>query len=301
MALFKISDSKGKAESLNPRDADLLERDVHELISRNIEIFFPGLAFIANKQYLEGKQLDTLAFHRDDKVPVIIEYKLDKDRHVLSQAAGYRQKLKRCGGDLVNLFRDKLGESFPEQMAFDQTEIYIVAKHFSRDQQDEIAEIAAPTPRLFSYIWYQQGIFSLEEITPNPSLSGTTKRERRDRGLTVDSYNIEQFGMDRTVRAIYQKLDDGIRSLDHRVKEGTVRKNFVGYRATGPYFCTIKPKQKFVNIQVRISGNFPEFRTIAATKIPDEQGTMTHKFKVERDDQIDDALSAVRIALENSL
>lgn len=81
MPLFRVKNRK--ATRIQPQDQRIRETVVHHLIETNLGRFFEDLIFVAGKPRIGGKEFDTLALNRVTKVPVIVEYKREKDRGVV--------------------------------------------------------------------------------------------------------------------------------------------------------------------------------------------------------------------------
>jgi hypothetical protein len=80
---------------------------------------------------------------------------------------------------------------------------------------------------------------------------------------------------------------------------GKINKYFVGYGATGAYFCNIAPGVKFLRIAVKCVRIPPKPRGLKIQKLPD-YGSMTHVFNVFSPTHVKPALRIIKTALEDS-
>ncbi len=297
MPLFRI---KGrKVVRISPQEHRIKEDSIHRTIEDNLSKFFGDLTFVARKPRLGGKEFDTLALNKATNAPVIVEYKREKDRGVIEQVDLYYVKLKNNRSDVMILLQkqdviEDLGE-----VDFENPQILVVAKEFTHEQR-EILTLKSGYLRLFRYQLYDDGLISLEEVEPLGPPAQVLAKTRDGHGVTLGPYGIEHFGMRPEVLKLYQRLDEGITSLDSRVKPGKINKFFVGYGATGSYFCNLKPKVHFVKVEVKCLRKPPRPRALKIRKTPDYR-TMTHLFDVSSGGQIGSALRVIKTALEDSM
>lgn len=143
-------------------------------------------------------------------------------------------------------------------------------------------------------------MLGLEEVEPLGLVPRGFAKGRASYGSAAASHTIEHFGMKPDVAALYELLDKGIVSLDSRVKPGKVNIYFIGYGATGSYFCNVKPKVNFIRVEVKCLRKPSPSKSLKVRKLPDYR-TMTHTFSIAQRGQIEPALRIIKNALEDSL
>jgi predicted transport protein len=103
-------------------------------------------------------------------------------------------------------------------------------------------------------------------------------------------------------RELYDRVDKAIAELDSRIQPAKINKEFIGYRTTGNYFCTVKPTAKALNIQVKCKGGSPQPSGLEVMELPrDRWGPMTHTFKISEKRQVEPALQVISLALKDSV
>lgn len=299
MPLFRIE--KDVASRVEPDNAKIREEKVHLIIERNLEEFF-GLKFVCHKPHIDGKEIDTLALDRSMKVPVIIEYKREKDRHVMEQVAGYCAKLRKNKLAAMQIVKENLGAVDLANIDWDNPQVIIVAKEFTPDQVEEFSSLRE-VPRLFTFQFLADGMFSLEPVVGQETRTGITRRRsHRNAAPKSGPWDLEHFRMQPRIRALYDLLDKGIVSLDTRVKAAKVNKEFIGYGATGYYFCSIQPSAKGLNVFTKCRREPPLVTGLELKRLgPHRWGPMTHTFKITDESQVKPALRIIKSALEDSL
>ena len=298
--LFKLQEKI--AARILPDDTPIREEVIHGLIEENLSEFFEDLTFVCTKLRVDGKEIDTLAFDRSSRTPVIIEYKRGKDRLLVGQIAEYCAKVKHSRETVRQKLRDKQITEDDGEIDYDNPQVYVVAKDFTRDQVQGFGQLRVH-PHLFRFQFYSQGIVSLEEISQD---EGNQPKPRHGVSATVPAaggpYNLDHFHMKAVTRQTYDLLDKRISELDSRVKPAKINKQFIGFRATGRYFCTIKPTAKVLHVYVKCKGSPAQATGLKVKKLPaDRWEPMTHTFDISVERQVQPALRIIRGALEDSI
>ena len=127
MPLFRLM--KKKAKGIKSLGTIEPEKRLHGLIERNLGVFFPNMVLIKHKPDYEGKEFDTLAFDKDTDSPVILEYKVSKNRAVGDQADSYLAILLKN----KELCRYQIKDVLPKvkKVDFAMSRIIIIANDFS--------------------------------------------------------------------------------------------------------------------------------------------------------------------------
>lgn len=298
MPLFRV---KARAVlRIAPDETRIREDKIHQLIETNLSTFFDDLVLVARKPRIGGKEFDTLALNTAINTPVIIEYKRGKDRGVVEQVDLYYVKLKNNKPDVMMLFhRQEAVEDFGE-IDFDDPQIIIVAREFTPEQRELLA-MKRQYLRLFRYQLYREDVLSLEEVEPLGTASAVVAISGAGRRSSAQ-YHVDHFGMRGEVRRLYEQLDKGITSLDSRVKPGKVNKYFIGYGATGSYFCSVKPRVNSIRVEVKCRRRPRTPNGLKVRPVPEYQHTpMTHVFEMTSDGQLRSALRVIKGALEDSM
>jgi hypothetical protein len=289
--LFQLR--KGDVVRIEPDDRQVREEKIQSLIEGHLKEFL-DLEFVCRWPHIDGKEIDTLAFLPAMRVPVIVEYKRGIDRQVVDQITGYWAKVKAEKWTVMEALRKVgiTGDDAP--IDFDSPQVVIVAKDFTFGQTSA-REAGLKFLRLFRYQLYADNIVSLEEVSPEEG--------GRVRGTTPSRHDLDHFGMRPETRELYDELDKGITELDSRVKPANINKGFIGYGATGRYFCTVKPIAKELNLYVKYSTSRPaRAARLKLKKLPpDRWRPMTHTFKISHKGQLKPALQIISGAFRDSI
>ena len=213
----------------------------------------------------------------------------------------YYVKLRNNKADVMVLFGKHGAVQDLEDIDFDHPQIIVVAKEFTPEQK-ELLGLMSVYLRLWRYQVYSDGVLSLEEVQPLGSPVSPGGRVRPAPRSLGEGWDVEHFGMKPAIRKLYDLLDSEITSLDSRVKPGKVNKWFVGYGATGYYFCTVKPRVNSILIDVKLGRRVSATKGLIIRKLPStKRTTMTHRFQIATDSELRPALRVVLQAFEDSL
>lgn len=295
MPLFRMN-ARGVLR-IAPDETRIREDKIHQLIETNLSTLFDDLVLVARKPRIGGKEFDTLALNTATNTPVVIEYKRGKDRGVVEQVDLYYVKLRHNKPDVMMLFQRQEAVEDLGEIDFDDPQIIIVAREFTPEQRELLA-MKRQYLRLFRYQLYREGVLSLEEVEPLGPLSEVAASVRRP----SSQYGVDHFGMRADIRKLHEQLDKGITSLDSRVKPGKINKYFIGYGATGSYFCSVKPRVNSIRVEVKCRRKPRRANGLKVRPIPDYQHTpMTHVFDLTSERQLRSGLKAIKGALEDSM
>ena len=111
------------------------EKQIQNLVERNIGALFPGLKFLKaeDQDMTEGERRpDTIAFDTNLDTFVVIEYKNKRDRGVVLQAKTYLEDMRMNKGDLVLAYNEHPDYDQRTKNSFDWSSMYaiIIATEF---------------------------------------------------------------------------------------------------------------------------------------------------------------------------
>lgn len=107
---------------------------LHRFTQRNLQKFF-NLEFIASEKRFGEGIVDNLAFDKENKTLVIIEYKNKYNSNVLKQAEDYLEKINQIAEGKIIKHYDEYGNDIePEEFEFDNIRVMIIGPKFTKCQ-----------------------------------------------------------------------------------------------------------------------------------------------------------------------
>lgn len=135
MPLFKISDKKLELISESPFK---LERDLQNIVENNLELIF-GLKFVNREFIINNLRIDTLAYDKESKSFVIIEYKRDRNFSVIDQGMTYLGLMLNNKADIILEYNENCNSSLKrEDVDWTQTKVIFVSPNFTTYQLGSI-------------------------------------------------------------------------------------------------------------------------------------------------------------------
>ena len=140
------------------------ERDLQRLIEKNLlEVL--EMHFLATEYPTTKGRIDTLAVDFNG-FPVIIEYKLDENESIITQALSYLHWLKEQKVEFFEmLVIKKLGKEVAGKLKIDwkNPRIICIAKNYNKFDIDAVEMISIQL-ELFKYHYHENGILSIEPV-----------------------------------------------------------------------------------------------------------------------------------------
>ncbi len=135
MPLFQHNNSKLAVIQETPFK---LENDLQRLTEDNLEAIF-GLEFVKAGFPVEGLEIDTLAFDKENNAFVIIEYKRDGSFSIVDQGLSYLSRMFKYKADFILGYNEEKKANLKrENVDWSQARVLFLARSFTKHQQNAI-------------------------------------------------------------------------------------------------------------------------------------------------------------------
>ena len=135
MKLFSIENNKVKSLSTNPFE---FEKDIQKLVEQNLEELF-HLQFVKSEFSIKNFRIDTLAFNKETKTFVIIEYKKERNFSVIDQGYTYMSLMFNNKSDFILEYNESCAASLKrEDVDWSQARVLFVSPYFTDYQKHSI-------------------------------------------------------------------------------------------------------------------------------------------------------------------
>ncbi len=169
LRLFTLNGAS--VEEAHPK-AYKLEKDVQSLFEANLEALL-GVRLVASEFVAgAGNRIDTLGLD-ENNFPVVIEYKLDKNRTVINQGVAYLGWIKNHQAEFWKAVFNKLGNEVADSVDFSSVRLVCIAADFTRDDLG-MYELMPNMIDLVRYRRFGDGHLLLERITSSAKEAGVT-------------------------------------------------------------------------------------------------------------------------------
>lgn len=218
MPLFEINE-KGKLAFI--RDDDFkLEKDIQRLTEDNLNLIF-GLDFVRSEFIINQFRIDTLAYDKDQKTFVIVEYKRDKNFSVIDQGYAYLSLMLNNKADFILEYNENLAHTLKrDDVDWSQSKIIFISPSFTSYQREAINFKDLPIELWEVKRYNNKSVNFIQIQTPGAKASVKTI-SRQDDTIEKVSQEIKVYteeehlerGSDE-IKELYERLKTGILNLE---------------------------------------------------------------------------------------
>ena len=233
MALFNISG--GKLDQIKEFPFKL-ERELQELTEQNLAEVF-GLHFVRSEFTINNFRVDTLAFDKDAKSFVIIEYKRNENFSVIDQGFAYLSLMFDNKAEFILEYNERCKGALKRgDVDWTQSRVIFVSPNFTTYQKEAINFKDLPI-ELWEVKRYGNKTISYNQIRKSRAQESVKTISRQDETIEKITKEIkvyaEQDHLDNTTdefKELYEKVKNAILNLgDMEVKP---KKLYIAFVAT---------------------------------------------------------------------
>ena len=272
-----------------------LEKELQNLIENNLEEIF-SCKFVASEfstGSVHNGRIDTIAISEDNN-PVIIEYKKVESSSLLTQSLYYLSWLKDHHGDFQMAVNKSLGETKVDWSAI---RVICIAPDYKKYDLHAAEMMNAPI-ELWKYKNYENGIFSLEEIsskivtpTPGPIVKNV------DPPVWTYERHFNKLGTP-ILKELLEEIREYTFGLDESVEEAP-KKLYIAYKVAKNFMCIETFKKRMLLYLKFTSEDIEKYKTVGrdVTNIG-HFGTGNFEFAINGREDMELAKELIRVSFE---
>jgi predicted transport protein len=248
------------------------EKELQTITEKNLESVF-GLEFVATEYNVQGLFIDTLAFDRENKTFVIIEYKRGGSFSVVDQGFSYLSLMLNNKADFILAYNEAKGESLRrEDIDWSQARIFFIARSFTNHQRNAINFKNMPF-ELWEVVRYDNALLLYQQIQISDSAESLQQMKHIDNKTEQVSKEIKKyteedlFGSSGVNHDLYTVLKEEIFQMYPDITANP-KKMYVGYR-------TSDNRRNIFNMQKTRSGILVHFMRSKPEDFDDPQSKLT--------------------------
>lgn len=301
MPYFKIHDNK-----LKPiKEVQFkLEKDIQKLTEANIEEIF-GYELISSEFTIDNFRLDTVAFNKETKSFIIIEYKNNKNYSVVDQGYAYLSKMFNNKADFVLEYNEKHKEPLRKSdIDWSQSKVLFISPFFTTYQKEAINNRGLPI-ELQEITRYNNDTINYSKIQTSSSdntITNLIQKNNKDVDIVsreikvyTEEYHLEK-GSD-TTKELYETFKDAILNLDEF--EIVPRKNYIAFvKSRNIIEISIQRKQLLLFINLSKGQLKDPLKLCRDVSDVGKHGNGDYEIKVKDDEHLDYIMSLVKQALK---
>ena len=283
-----------------------LERDLQGLTEGNLGKVF-NLEFVCSEFSLNNLRIDTLAFDRETKSFVIIEYKRDKHSQVIDQGFAYLALMVNNKAEFILQYIEKMKENLRrEDVDWQQSRVIFVSHSFTTHQRKAIEFKDLPI-ELWEARRFGKDLILFSEIKPSNARESirTITKDKVINSVSsqVKKYTVEDHFKDGWEKSleIYQSLKDRILAMDERIEESP-KKIYIGFKIGNKVVCGVHVQKSKIVLWLGKTEpkdlKDPEKRVTYRKKSYEHYNQHISDFYLENEDDIDYAMFLIRQVYE---
>lgn len=291
--LFSITDNKAKETHAC---SFKLEREIQNLFESNLEELL-GVKFVASEfKTSQGGRIDTLGID-ENGFPVVIEYKLDKNKTVINQGMSYMAWLRSHKAEFWKLVFTKLGQKEADRIDHSSTRLICIATDFSRDDLGAY-ELMPSSIDLIRYRRYESGGLLLEKIGPSTDSIAPVSTPGPKAGT----------GSDKPVTQILAEASPHIRNLVDKIRLALLDQGEDVIEKTTQLYLAYKRTRNFASVVVQVNDVLLQLHLDpTGMKLKENMrdvrgigiwGTGSLQIRIKNEEQIAEARDLIRQAYE---
>ncbi|AJI57798.1 putative exonuclease I [Francisella philomiragia] len=241
MALFKIDKSLEYIKEKPFR----LEKEIQLLTEDNIQIVF-GLELVKSEFALNNFRIDSLAFDRDTKSFVIIEYKRDKNFSVIDQGYAYLSLMLNNKADFILEYNEGSEQSLNRKdVDWSQSRVIFISQAFTNYQREAINFKDLPI-ELWEVKRYENKTISYEQIRKTDSQESIKTISKKDNAIDSVSKEIKVYSEEDLV----SKASDEVKELYMQLKVAVLNFGDIDIKPNKHYIAFVGVKN-IIDVQVQ--------------------------------------------------
>jgi len=303
MAIYKI----GQKLEFVKEHPFKYEKEIQNIIEKNLNSLL-HLDFIRTEFGLNNFRIDTLAFDRENKSFVIIEYKRDKNFSVIDQGYAYLSLMLNNKADFILEFNEsQLTILKRNDVDWTQSKVIFVSPFFTNYQREAINFKDLPI-ELYEIKRFENETISFEQLQKSSAKESIKTISRNDEIVETVNKEVKVF----TDQDHLQKVDSETRELYEQVKERLIglddnvttqpKKQTIGFKINNNIFCDIVLQGKGLKIYVNLkSGDLDDQKKIARDiSNVGHWGNGSYEIKLSDLEDIDYVLSLLKQSLRKN-
>lgn len=220
------------------------EKEIQQLTERNLMMLLK-LDFIRSEFSLNNFRIDTLAYNRDSKSFVIIEYKRDKTFSVIDQGYAYLSLMLNNKADFILEFNETTNESLKRtDVDWTQSKVIFVSPMFTSYQREAINFKDLPI-ELWEVKKFENESISFEQIKQASAKESIKTISKTNDTVEAVSKEIKVFTeqdhlqkVDFETREMYEQVKERLLAMDDNVTVQP-KKQVIGFNVENNIFCDI--------------------------------------------------------------
>lgn len=189
-----LKNINGKIQKL-AIDEFKLEKDLQKFVEENLE-YLLDLQLVESEFSIENYRLDSLAFDKENKSFVIIEYKKGNSYSVIDQGYSYLSTVLNNKAEVVLEYNERMKNTLRrDEIDWTQTKVIFISQSFNKYQKDSLNFKNLPI-ELYEVKRYEGGLISFENIKGDNNAEDINVISKMDTMIEAVSKEIKKYSIE---------------------------------------------------------------------------------------------------------
>ncbi|MEJ2635589.1 MAG: DUF5655 domain-containing protein [Calditrichia bacterium] len=303
MALFKIENDE-RLEIIKEHPFKL-EKDIQSLTEKNLKSIF-GLDFVKSEFGLNSFRIDTLAFDKDARTFVIIEYKRDKNFSVIDQGYAYLSLMLNNKADFILEHNENSKVTLKRNdVDWSQSRVIFISPSFTTYQKEAINFKDLPI-ELWEIKRYDNQTVNYNQIRTSGAQESVKTISRQDEAIEKVTKEIKVYTEDEHLekgteetKELYDTLKSAILNLDEL--EVKPKKKYIAF-VSGSNVVDIHIQKNALKIWLNLQqGNLDDPKEITRdVSSVGHWGNGDYEIVMRTDEELEYILSLIKQSLKKN-
>ena len=189
-----LKNINGKIQKL-AIDEFKLEKDLQKFVEENLE-YLLDLQLVESEFSIENYRLDSLAFDKENKSFVIIEYKKGNSYSVIDQGYTYLSTVLNNKAELVLEYNERMKNTLRrDEIDWTQTKVIFISQSFNKYQKGSLNFKNLPI-ELYEVKRYEGGLISFENIKEDNNAEDINVISKMNTTIEAVSKEIKKYSIE---------------------------------------------------------------------------------------------------------
>lgn len=280
-----------------------LEKDIQKIFEENL-FQIMGLDLVKSEFTIKNKRIDTLAFDKQSKAFIIIEYKRDRNSSVVDQGFTYLSLMLENRADFIIEYNESLKQNLKrDDVDWSQTRVVFVSTGFTENQiqATNFKDIAI---ELWEIKQFEDNLISISQIKKSSSAESIKPLAQQNEALSKVTKEIKVYteqdhleNVNDAVQELYEKFKTSILNLSDGI-EIQPKKDYIAFKK-GTNITDITILKKSLKMWINLKkGKLDDPKKLAEdVSSKGHWGNGDYQIQIENDNNLEYIMSLVKQAI----
>lgn len=195
-----------------------LEKELQLFVENNMETLLE-LELVKSEFSIDSYRIDTLAYDRENKSFVVIEYKKGTSYSVIDQGYSYLSTILNNKAELILEYNERMNKALKrEEIDWSQTRIIFISQSFTKYQKDSLNFKDLPI-ELFEAKKYENDIISFNPIKGKENSESINVISKKDVIMEKVSKEIKKYTLDEHIKNSNEEIAEIFNVYREKIEE----------------------------------------------------------------------------------